>query len=411
MKAFLILEDGTVFTGTSFGAAKEVISEIVFNTSMAGYPEVLTDPSYAGQAVCMTYPLIGNYGVCLEDMESVRPWPDALIVRETCHVPSNFRSDESLDAFMKKYDIPGISGIDTRALTKLLREIGTMNGMITTDEHYDLQIILPQLKKYTCGKVVEKVTCKEKYTVPGAKDLSENGPISGHAFFDSNEYEKYQDGDKSCKEKRPSLVRSLNGQGLKIGLLDVGLKENIVRSLSMRGCDVTVYPAGTPAAEILADQPDGIMISNGPGDPKECTSIIAEVRKLYESNVPIFAICLGHQLMALATGSDTFKLKYGHRGGNHPVKDLTTGRVYISSQNHGYAVDESSVNPAIAEPLFVNVNDGTNEGLIYKDKNIFTVQFHPEACPGPQDSGFLFDRFLENIKEGRNTAADGKEAL
>ena len=344
-------------------------------------------------------------------MESVRPWPDALIVRETCHVPSNFRSDESLDAFMKKYDIPGISGIDTRALTKLLREIGTMNGMVTTDEHYDLQIILPQLKKYTCGKVVEKVTCKEKYTVPGAKDLSENGPISGHAFFDSNEYEKYQDGDKSCKEKRPSLVRNLNGQGLKIGLLDVGLKENIVRSLSMRGCDVTVYPAWTPAAEILADQPDGIMISNGPGDPKECTSIIAEVRKLYESNVPIFAICLGHQLMALATGSDTFKLKYGHRGGNHPVKDLTTGRVYISSQNHGYAVDESSVNPAIAEPLFVNVNDGTNEGLVYKGKNIFTVQFHPEACPGPQDSGFLFDRFLENIKEGRNTAADGKEAL
>ena len=411
MKAFLILEDGTVFTGTSFGAAKEVISEIVFNTSMAGYPEVLTDPSYAGQAVCMTYPLIGNYGVCLEDMESVRPWPDALIVRETCHVPSNFRSDESLDAFMKKYDIPGISGIDTRALTKLLREIGTMNGMVTTDEHYDLQIILPQLKKYTCGKVVEKVTCKEKDTVPGAKDLSENGPISGHAFFDSNEYEKYQDGDKSCKEKRPSLVRNLNGQGLKIGLLDVGLKENIVRSLSMRGCDVTVYPAWTPAAEILADQPDGIMISNGPGDPKECTSIIAEVRKLYESNVPIFAICLGHQLMALATGSDTFKLKYGHRGGNHPVKDLTTGRVYISSQNHGYAVDESSVNPAIAEPLFVNVNDGTNEGLIYKGKNIFTVQFHPEACPGPQDSGFLFDRFIENIKEGRNTAADGKEAL
>ena len=411
MKAFLILEDGTVFTGTSFGAAKEVISEIVFNTSMAGYPEVLTDPSYAGQAVCMTYPLIGNYGVCLEDMESVRPWPDALIVRETCHVPSNFRSDESLDAFMKKYDIPGISGIDTRALTKLLREIGTMNGMVTTDEHYDLQIILPQLKKYTCGKVVEKVTCKEKYTVPGAKDLSENGPISGHAFFDSNEYEKYQDGDKSCKEKRPSLVRNLNGQGLKIGLLDVGLKENIVRSLSMRGCDVTVYPAWTPAAEILADQPDGIMISNGPGDPKECTSIIAEVRKLYESNVPIFAICLGHQQMALATGSDTFKLKYGHRGGNHPVKDLTTGRVYISSQNHGDAVDESSVNPAIAEPLFVNVNDGTNEGLVYKGKNIFTVQFHPEACPGPQDSGFLFDRFLENIKEGRNTAADGKEAL
>lgn len=412
MKAFLILEDGTVFTGTSFGAVKEVISEIVFNTSMAGYPEVLTDPSYAGQAVCMTYPLIGNYGVCLEDMESERPWPDALIVREACGAPSNFRSDGSLDAFMKKYDIPGIAGIDTRALTKLLREMGTMNGMVTTDEHYDLNIILPQLKKYTCGKVVEKVTCKEKYTVPGTKDLSENGPLSGHAFFDQEEFEKYLDGDKSRKEKRPSLVRSLNGAGLKIALLDVGLKKNIVRSLAMRGCDVTVYPALTPAAEILADHPDGIMISNGPGDPKECTSIIAEVRKLYESNVPIFAICLGHQLMALATGSDTYKLKYGHRGGNHPVKDLTTGRVYISSQNHGYAVDETSVNPQVAAPLFCNVNDGTNEGLIYKDKNIFTVQFHPEACPGPQDSGFLFDRFIENIKEGRNSAfaADGKEA-
>lgn len=413
MKAFLILEDGTVFTGTSFGAVKEVISEIVFNTSMAGYPEVLTDPSYAGQAVCMTYPLIGNYGVCLDDMESERPWPDALIVRQACRVPSNFRSDEGLDAYMKRYGIPGIEGIDTRALTKILRESGTMNGMVTTDEHVDLDLVLPQLKKYTCGKVVEKVTCKEKYVVPGAKDLAENGPISGHASFREEEFERFKEGDRSAKEKRPSLVRSLNGAGLKIALLDVGLKRNIVASLAMRGCDVTVYPALTPADEILADHPDGIMISNGPGDPKECTQIIAEVRKLYESNVPIFAICLGHQLMALATGSDTYKLKYGHRGGNHPVKDLTTGRVYISSQNHGYAVDETSVNPAIASPLFCNVNDGTNEGLVYKNKNIFTVQFHPEACPGPQDSGFLFDRFIENIKEGRNTAApaaDGKEA-
>lgn len=413
MKAFLILEDGTVFTGTSFGAVKEVISEIVFNTSMAGYPEVLTDPSYAGQAVCMTYPLIGNYGICLEDMESERPWPDALIVREACRMPSNFRSDEGLDAYMKRYGIPGIEGIDTRALTKILRESGTMNGMVTTDEHVDLNLVLPQLKKYTCGKVVEKVTCREKYLVPGTKDLAENGPISGHARFQEEEYEKQKDGDVSAKEKRPSLVRSLNGAGLNIALLDVGLKRNIVNSLAMRGCNVTVYPALTSADEILADHPDGIMISNGPGDPKECTSIIAEVRKLYESNVPVFAICLGHQLMALATGSDTYKLKYGHRGGNHPVKDLSTGRVYISSQNHGYAVDESSVNPEIAEPLFCNVNDGTNEGLVYKNKNIFTVQFHPEACPGPQDSGFLFDRFIENIREGRNTAApaaNGKEA-
>ena len=409
MKAFLILEDGTVFTGSSFGAAKEVISEIVFNTSMAGYPEVLTDPSYAGQAVCMTYPLIGNYGICLEDMESDRPWPDALIVREACREPSNFRSDETLDSYMKRYDIPGIEGIDTRALTKLLREQGTMNGMVTTDEKYDLDAILPRLHAYTCGQVVEKVTCREKLEIAGTRELSDNGPLSGHAVFDAERFERCQKGDKSLKEPRPSLIRKLNGTGLHIALLDVGYKKNIARSLAMRGCDVTVYPAGTSAEEILAAKPDGIMISNGPGDPKENTEVIAQVRKLYESDVPIFAICLGHQLMALATGSDTYKLKYGHRGGNHPVKDLTTGRVYISSQNHGYAVDEKSVDPKIAEPLFCNVNDGTNEGLVYKNKNIFTVQFHPEACPGPQDSGFLFDRFIANIRKGHMTTVSGKE--
>ena len=405
MKAFLILEDGTVFTGRSFGAVREVTSEIVFNTSMAGYLEVLTDPSYAGQAVCMTYPLIGNYGICLEDMESVRPWPDAFIVREAARVPSNFRSDTTLQAFLRQYGIPGIEGIDTRALTKILREKGTMNGMVTTNEHYDLSEILPKLKAYTCGRVVDRVTCEQAYVVPGTRDLAQNGPLSGKASFDPEAYEQYLEGDKSLKEKRPSLVGELTGAGLTIALLDVGLKRNIVRSLAMRGCDVKVYPAGTKAEEILEDRPDGIMISNGPGDPKENTEIIAEVRKLYESDVPIFAICLGHQLMALATGADTYKLKYGHRGGNHPVKDLTTGRVYISSQNHGYAVDESSLDPAVARPLFANVNDGTNEGLVYKNKNIFTVQFHPEACPGPQDSGFLFDRFLNNIRTGINGAA------
>ena len=405
MKAFLILEDGTVFTGRSFGAVKEVVSEIVFNTSMAGYLEVLTDPSYAGQAVCMTYPLIGNYGICSEDMESTRPWPDAFIVREAARVPSNFRSDMTLQAFLRQYDIPGIEGIDTRALTKILREKGTMNGMVTTNEHYDLDAVLPRLKAYTCGKVVEKVTCAEPYLVKGSKSLEENGPFSGRAFFDSAAYEQYLEGEKSLKEKRPSLVRELNGTGLTIAMLDVGLKRNIVRSLAMRGCDVMVYPSWTSAEEILAAKPDGIMISNGPGDPKENVGTIAEVRKLYESDVPIFAICLGHQLMALATGADTYKLKYGHRGGNHPVKDRTSGRVYISSQNHGYAVDENSLDPDVASPLFSNVNDGTNEGLVYKDKNIFTVQFHPEACPGPQDSGFLFDRFIENIRTGKNGAA------
>lgn len=398
MKAYLILEDGTVFEGTSIGADKEVISEIVFNTSMAGYLEVLTDPSYAGQAVCMTYPLIGNYGVCRQDCESRRPWPDGFIVRELSRMPSNFRSDCSIQEYLKEYDVPGIAGIDTRALTKILREKGTMNGMITTNENYDLEEILPKLAAYTTGKVVEKVTCAEKYEVKGAKDLSENGPVSGSAVFNK---EAFAAGEK---EKRPSMVRALNGAGKRVALLDLGAKENIARSLAMRGCDVTVYPAGTKAEEIIADAPDGIMLSNGPGDPKECTGVIQEIRKLYETDIPIFAICLGHQLMALATGADTHKMKYGHRGGNHPVKDLSTGRVYISSQNHGYVVDTDRLDPQIAVPAFVNVNDGTNEGLRYTGKNIFTVQFHPEACPGPQDSGYLFDRFITMMNGGMQDA-------
>ena len=398
MKAYLILEDGTVFEGTSIGADKEVISEIVFNTSMAGYLEVLTDPSYAGQAVCMTYPLIGNYGVCRQDCESRRPWPDGFIVRELSRMPSNFRSDCSIQEYLKEYDVPGIAGIDTRALTKILREKGTMNGMITTNENYDLEEILPKLAAYTTGKVVEKVTCAEKYEVKGSKDLSENGPVSGSAVFNK---EAFAAGEK---EKRPSMVRALSGAGKRVALLDLGAKENIARSLAMRGCDVTVYPAWTKAEEIIADAPDGIMLSNGPGDPKECTDIIQEIRKLYETDIPIFAICLGHQLMALATGADTHKMKYGHRGGNHPVKDLSTGRVYISSQNHGYVVDTDRLDPQVAVPAFVNVNDGTNEGLRYTGKNIFTVQFHPEACPGPQDSGYLFDRFITMMNGGMQDA-------
>lgn len=354
MKAFLILEDGTVFTGTSIGAEKEMISEIVFNTSMTGYLEVLTDPSYAGQAVVMTYPLIGNYGICHEDMESAKPWPDGYIVRELSRIPSNFRSEGTIQEFLKKHDIPGIAGIDTRALTKILREKGTMNGMITTNEHYHIEEIIPRLKAYTTGNVVEKVSCREKYVLEG------NGP--------------------------------------KVALLDLGAKRNIARSLNQLGCEVTVYPALTPASEIMASNPDGIMLSNGPGDPKECTSIIEEIKKLYHSEIPIFAICLGHQLMALATGADTHKMKYGHRGGNHPVKDLATGRVYISSQNHGYVVDTDNLDPAVAVPAFVNVNDETNEGLAYTGKNIFTVQFHPEACPGPLDSGYLFERFMKMME-------------
>ena len=395
MKAFLILEDGTVFAGTHIGAEKEVISEIVFNTSMAGYLEVLTDPSYAGQAVCMTYPLIGNYGVCLEDMESLKPWPDGFIVRELSRRPSNFRCDISIQQFLEENGVPGIAGIDTRALTQILREKGTMNGMITTKEYENLDEVLPKLKAYTTGKVVEKVTCIEKYVVSAATDLSENGPISGSAKFDK---EKWTAGER---EKKPSLVKELNGAGLKVALMDFGAKANIAKSLAARGCQVTVYPALTTAEEVLRDAPDGIMLSNGPGDPKECTSIIQEIKKLYHTEVPIFAICLGHQLMSLATGADTYKLKYGHRGGNHPVKDLATGRVYISSQNHGYVVDVEKLDRSVAIPAFCNVNDGTNEGLAYVGKNVFTVQFHPEACPGPQDSGYLFDRFIDMMKRAK----------
>ena len=358
MKAFLILEDGNVFEGISIGADKEVISEIVFNTSMTGYLEVLTDPSYAGQAVVMTYPLIGNYGICYEDSESSKPWPDGFIVRELSPIPSNFRSKDTIQNFLKSNDIPGIAGIDTRALTKILRDKGTMNGMITTDENYNLEVIIPKLKEYRTGKVVEKVTCKS--------------------------------------------VSKMNGTGLKVALMDFGAKRNIAQSLLNRNCEITVYPAHTTAEEILATKPDGIMLSNGPGDPKDCESIIEELKKLYASDVPIFAICLGHQLMALATGADTHKMKYGHRGANHPVKDLSTGKVYISSQNHGYVVDETTLDPKVARPAFINVNDNTNEGLEYIGKDIFTVQFHPEACAGPHDSNFLFDRFIEMMKKGRD---------
>jgi len=378
MKAFLILEDGTVFEGTSIGSTREVISEIVFNTSMTGYLEVLTDPSYAGQAVVMTYPLIGNYGICHEDMESLKPWPDGYIVRELSRIPSNFRSEDTIQHFLEHNDIPGISGIDTRALTKILREKGTMNGRITTRVYEDLAEPINRMKQYQVTGVVKATSCKESYVLKPADPEAETISIR-------------------TAQKTESLKKRA-GAGKRVALLDLGAKKNIARSLTERGCEVTVYPSHTTAEEILNTHPDGIMLSNGPGDPKENVDVIREIRKLYESDVPIFAICLGHQLMALATGADTFKLKYGHRGGNHAVKDLETGRVYISSQNHGYAVDTKSLDPKVAVPAFVNVNDGTNEGLKYIGKNIFTVQYHPEACPGPQDSSYLFDRFLKMME-------------
>ena len=354
MKAFLILEDGTVFSGTSIGAEREVISEIVFNTSMTGYLEVLTDPSYAGQAVTMTYPLIGNYGICYKDMESLKAWPDGFIVRELSRMPSNFRCEDTIQKFLVDNNIPGIAGIDTRALAKILREKGTMNGMITTNENYNLEEVLPKIKEYTVSGVVKKVTCKEKSV--------------------------------------------LNGDGFKVALLDFGAKKNIARSLNNRGCEVTIYPAGTTAEEILAMNPDGIMLSNGPGNPEDNPEIIEEIRKITKAGKPMFGICLGHQLLAIAKGAKTGKMKFGHRGANQPVKDLTTGRVYISSQNHGYEVLRDTL-PEGAEETFINVNDGTCEGITYHDMPAFTVQFHPEACAGPKDTEELFGRFIQMMRD------------
>ena len=355
MKAYLILEDGSVYEGENVGACKEAVSEIVFNTSMTGYLEVMTDPSYAGQAVVMTYPLIGNYGICYEDMESDRPWIDGLIVRELSEVASNFRNEDSIQNFLIKNNIPCICGIDTRDLTKRLREHGTMNGFITVDSSFVVEKILQRIKEYSVKGVVKRTSTKEAYSLPG--------------------------------------------KGKRVVLIDFGAKKNIARQLQKRGCEVIVVPCDTKAKEILKLKPDGIMLSNGPGDPKENVDIIKEIKKLYDTDIPIFAICLGHQLMALATGANTYKLRYGHRGGNHPVKDLETGRTYISSQNHGYAVDESTLDKNICVPAFVNVNDGTNEGLRYINKKIFTVQYHPEACPGPRDSSYLFDKFIKMMED------------
>lgn len=364
MEAYLILEDGTKFTGKSIGSTREIISEIVFNTSMTGYLEVLTDPSYAGQAVVMTYPLIGNYGICRKDMEGKVSHTDGFIVRELSRLASNFRNEQSVQDFLIEQDIPGIEGIDTRALTKILREKGTMNGMITTKEPSDMESVLEKIKEYKVRGVVRKVTTTEVISYkPG--DLDTDSNVSATK---------------------------------KVAILDVGTKFNIARCLLKRGCEVTIFPSYTQAEEMLAIHPDGIMLTNGPGDPKECTEVISELKKLYQSDIPIFAICLGHQLMALANGCDTEKMKYGHRGANHPVKDVETGRVYISSQNHGYVVKAESVPEEIAETAFVNVNDGTVEGLKYKNKKIFTVQFHPEACAGPKDSEVLFERFIKMME-------------
>lgn len=379
MKARLILEDGQIFEGERFGADHDVITEMVFNTGVTGYTELLTDPSYAGQGVVMASPIIGNYGIFEEDQESCRPWLDAFVVRYFTTLEEDPRNALDLDAYLKKHKVPGLAGVDTRLLTLTIREKGTMKGMLTGDMDMPAEEYLPQIREFNCVSRVPEVSIKEK--------------------------RQYRSGDFGKADRKVSTAlysRTVSGvQRYKVALMDFGAKSNITRLLWKHSCDVTSYPWDTSAEEILKDGPDGIMLSNGPGDPKECQSVIAEVRKLYDSGTPIFGICLGHQLMALAMGFDTYKLKYGHRGINHTVKDIVTGRCYITSQNHSYSVDGASIDPALAYVSHTNINDSSIEGLVYTDKDVFTVQFHPEGAPGPMDTEFLFDKFTGILERRR----------
>lgn len=354
MQARLLLEDGTLFTGTGFGADGESVGEVVFNTGITGYQEVLSDPSYCGQIVTMTYPLIGNYGITRDDFESIRPYVNGFVVRRHEEVPSNWRAEYSVDRLLKEYGIVGISGIDTRMLTRKLRHFGTMKGLLTTGsqsiEELKEMLGVSELMR----DQVARTSTKQLFSSPGAKE--------------------------------------------RIVLVDFGAKSGIVRELTKRGCEVVVVPHDTTAEEIRRLRPDGIQLSNGPGDPKDVPHAVKMLQELL-GEYPIFGICLGHQLFALACGADTGKLKFGHRGGNHPVKELATNRCYITSQNHGYTVLEDSVQGTELKVTHINNNDKTIEGLAHGKYPAFSVQYHPEAAPGPHDSSYLFDQFIDMIRE------------
>ncbi|OFI05924.1 carbamoyl-phosphate synthase small chain [Clostridium acetireducens DSM 10703] len=346
MKAKLILENGTTFQGNAFGYLKDSVGEVVFNTGMTGYQEVLTDPSYYGQIVTMTYPLVGNYGINLEDMESKSSYVKGFIVREKCNYSSNFRSELELEDYLKQNKVIGLEGIDTRALTKILRDNGTMKGIITLED-FSYEQVEGKIKEFTNNDAVKNVTVKEKYTI--------------------------------------------EGKGKHIAIMDFGIKQNIVRCFTKRNCKVTVFPADAKAEEVLAANPDLIFLSNGPGNPEDLKESIENIKK-FIGKKPIVGICLGHQLLALSLGGKTSRLKFGHRGCNHPVKDLKENKVHITSQNHGYYVSDL---PKEIEITHVSVNDGTIEGMKHKNLPIFSVQFHPEACPGPKDTEYIFDEFIK----------------
>lgn len=359
-KAILTLEDGTTYEGLSIGAAGTTTGEAVFSTCMTGYQEMLTDPSFAGQLLTLTYPLIGNYGVAPQDFESKKVQVQGFIIKDLCGGPSNWRSSGTLDDFLKGHGVVGICGVDTRALTKHLRVRGVMMGGITTEGGPD--VVLKSIADnpgYGTVDFVRKVSAEKPYTWK----------------------------DTAGVEKKYN-----------VSLVDLGVKYNIIRSLAANGCSVTVYPCDATAEQVLENDPDGVVISPGPGDPALLDYALNTVKGLIGKK-PILGICLGHQLLGRAFGSSTFKLKFGHRGGNHPVKDLATGRVYITSQNHGYAVDADGLKGSGAEVAHINMNDGTVEGLRHRDLPIFSIQYHPEASPGPHDSGYLFMQFLDSLSK------------
>ena len=348
MKARLILENGMIFEGNAFGYLKDSVGEVVFTTGMTGYQEVLTDPSYYGQIVTMTYPLIGNYGINLEDNESNSPKVRGFIVREKCSFPNNFRCEFGLEDYLKQNKIIGLEGIDTRALTKVLRNNGTMRGIISL-EYETLEEVKEKITAFSNKDAVKMVTAKEPYIIEGT--------------------------------------------GKHVAIMDFGIKSNIIRNFKKRNCKITIFPMNATAEEILSVNPDLVFLSNGPGDPEDLGFVIENIKKIVGVK-PIVGICLGHQLLALTLGGKTSKLKFGHRGGNHPVKDLEENKIFITSQNHGYYVSEM---PENMEVTHINLNDNTVEGMRHKELPIYSVQYHPEACPGPKDNDYIFDKFLELV--------------